>query len=82
MQCVGISKKSIDNKLVQPVIHDFATLLFLYSRIVPVSVQEQAFVDVNDLFNNRMLLNKEYYVGNSSIESSYGFIKKIVDYYC
>jgi len=82
MQSVGLSKKSLDNKLIQPVIHDFATLLFLYSRIVPVSVRSQAYNEVNDLFNNRMLLNKDYYTSNSAIESSYSFIKKIVEYYC
>jgi len=82
MQCVGLSKKSLDNKLIQPVIHDFATLLFLYSRIVPVSVRTQTFAEVNDLFSNRMLLHKEYYASNSAIESSYRFVKKIVEFYC
>ena len=79
---IKISRKSIDNKLVHPFIHDFAVLLFLYSRIVPVSVQESAYSNMNDLFNNRMLCNKEYYKGNSTIESSFNFVKKLIDFYC
>jgi len=79
---VKISRKSIDNKLVHPFIHDFAVLLFLYSRFVPASVQESAYIRMNDLFNNRMLRNKEYYKGNSTIESSFSFVKKLIDFYC
>ena len=77
-----ISRKSIDNKLVHPVIHDFSVLLFVYSRIVPASVQEQMNIELSDLFNDRMLRNKDFYKGNSTIESSYCFVKKVIDYYC
>jgi len=82
MQCIGISKKSLDNKLVQPLIHDFATLLFLYSRMVPVSVKERIYSDINELFYVRIPLHKDYYAKNDIIESSYSFVSKLVDFYC
>ena len=77
----NISRKSIDNKLVHPAIHDFATMLFMYSRIVPATIRVNAYVELNELFSNRMLRHKDYYKGNSTIESSYEFVKKIVYFY-
>ena len=79
---VNVSRKSIDNKLVHPFIHDFAVLLFLYSRFVPAPVKDSAHTGMNDLFNNRIVQNKDYYKGNSTIGSSYNFVKKLIDFYC
>jgi len=82
MQNVGLSKKSLDNKLVHPVFHDFAALLFLFSKIVPESARERSYNEMNDLFYNRMLRNKEYYAKNNIIESCYNFVMKIIAHYC
>ena len=82
MQEVGLSKKSIDKKLIHPIIHDFATVLYLYSRIVPDYVRTQTYTEINNLFGKRMVLNRDYYLNHDIIESSYRFIKQIVDYYC
>jgi hypothetical protein len=82
MQEVGLSKKSIDKKLVHPIIHDFSTVLYLYSRIVPDPERSSIFLEINDLFSSRMLLNRDYYFKHDAIESSYRFVKQIVDYYC
>ena len=79
---VGISRKSLDNKFAHPAIYDLSALLFLYSRVVPANIQNNTCKELNDLFNNRMLRNKDYYSKNSTIESSYEFVKKVIDYYC
>ena len=79
---VGISRKSLDNKFAHPVIYDLSALLFLYSRVVPANDQNNTCKELNNLFSNRMLQNKDYYSKNSTIESSYEFVKKVIDYYC
>ena len=82
MHEVGISKKSLDNKFAHPLIYDLSALLFLYSRIVPANVQVDTCKELKSLFNYRMIENKDYYLKNSTILSSYEFTKKVIDYYC
>ena len=79
---ISISKKSLDNKFSHPALYDISALLFLYSRIVPSIVQNRIYEELLDLFNNRMVKNKEFYSKNSTIVSSYDFMKKIINYYC
>jgi len=79
---IGISKKSLDNKFSHPLIYDFSALLFLFSRIVPPDVQTGTYNELINLFNNRMIKNKEFYSKNSTIVSSYDFMKKVISYYC
>jgi hypothetical protein len=81
VQEIGLSIKSIDKKLIHPTINDFATLLFLYSRLVPIRVREAAYRELRKLFHIRMLKNKEYFVKNQIISSNYEFTGCIVDYY-
>jgi len=81
-QNVGLSKKQLEKKLVHPAIHDFATLLYLYSRIVPCPAREHAFANVKHLFEYRMLRHKDFYEKNEVLKSSYDFVRKIANYYC
>ena len=82
MQKAGFSKKSLDNKLSHPVIHSFSVLLLLFSRFVPNPTRERFNNEVKKLFDIRMMQNKQYYTKNSVIESSYDFVKRVVDFYC
>ena len=82
MNNVGLSKKAIDNKIVHPFIHDFSTMLYLYSRFVPAPERTQSYFEVKNLFDNRMLIHKDYYENYNVIRSSYDFVKAIVDFYC
>ena len=79
-QNARISPKISEKKLSHPAIHDFAVLLYLYSRIVPR--RERTYSEIKDLFNVRMLRHKEYYAKNEVIKSSYEFTAKIVNFYC
>ena len=79
---INLSQKTADKKLVHPAIHDFAALLYVYSRIVPDSTKERVLRELKGLFGNRMLKNREYYIKNEVLKSSYDFVNKIVNYYC
>jgi len=81
MQEVKLSKKVIDNKLFHPLIHDFSTLMYLFSRIVPESSRKKTYIEINNLFNTRMLQNKGFYNKNNVIKSSYDVLSQIVNYY-
>ena len=78
----GFSKKVLDNKLAHPAIHDFTALLYLYLQIVPAPNRAPTICSLNDLFGNRMLRNKAFYQKNTSIESSYSFVKKVIGTFC
>ena len=81
MHEINLSRKAVENKLANPVIHDFSVLLYLYSRIVPESTQNSVLNDLSNLFSTRILLNKDYYVKNAALVSCYDFMKNIVDFY-
>jgi hypothetical protein len=81
-QHIKIPQRISEKKLAHPAIHDFAVLLYIYSRIVPKPVQLGIYGEINDLFRNRMLKHKNYYIKNQVLTSNYEFIAKIVEYYC
>lgn len=81
MQEIKLSKKSIDNKLFHPLIHDFTTLMYVFSRIVPKASQASVYGEIDSLFNKRMSQNANYYEKNDIIKSSYDFLCQIVLYY-
>jgi len=81
MQEVKLSKKIIDNKLFHPLIHDFSTLMYVFSRVVPESSRKSAYNEIDYLFNKRLLVNKDYYVKNDVITTSFNVISEIVNYY-
>ena len=76
-----ISAKILEKRLTHPAIHDFASLLFLYSRMVPPTVRNQSYSRLKDLFYRRIPENKEYYSKNESLRACYDFVLKIVDFY-
>jgi len=63
------------------VIHDFVTMLYVFDKVVMSNgIKSHVLEELNYLVNVRMVKNKEYFTKNSSIVSSYEFIKKVVDY--
>jgi len=82
LQRVGIPKKAIDKRLVQPAIHDFAALLYLHSRVVPIIEREQTNLKINDVFYKIMIDNCGFYEKNEILKSSYNFVESIVAFYC
>lgn len=75
-----ISKNARDKKLSNKFIYDFTCLLFAYDEIVTSSETKRIrMLELQDLFNKRMLQNKNWFNNNNLITSSYVFMKKILD---
>jgi len=68
------------NKLSNKFLYDFTTLLYAYSMLViDEEVKVQRYKNLEKLFLDSMLRNKDYYQKNDIIISAYNFLKKIVD---
>ncbi len=75
----GIKNPSLNRQLSKPVIHDFCVMLYLYSMIAPKSAQIHTFGSLKQLFEGRIIKNKEYYKNNSLIVSAYEFMIKVIN---
>lgn len=76
----GLGNAMINTKLSNRAICDFVTMLYVYDDTVnSESVKLHRYTEVYNLFNVRMLKNKEYFKDNECIKTSYTFCKKIVD---
>jgi abortive infection bacteriophage resistance protein len=82
MQHVGVTKVTLDKRLSHPVIHDFAALLFLYTRLVPSSARLDLCDKLKTLFEKRILEHGDYYEKNEVLKACYDFTRKVVDFYC
>lgn len=80
-QIPKISGKTRQKKLSNPVIHDFAVLLYTFDKVVSSpKTKEHIYNELKDLFDNRIPKHREYYYDNAILTSSYEFVKKIVDF--
>ena len=79
-QIKSISEASRDKKLSNKCIYDFVCLIYAYDEIVTSPVAKQKRYDeLEELFENRMQRNKEWFENNKTITSSFSFVKKIID---
>ena len=69
-------------KLQNRFIYDFLCLLFAYDARMNSSKKMKCFTELQELFNGRMRLHKDWFVGNDVITSSYKFIVKILFHLC
>jgi len=75
-----IGSISRQNKLSNKFIYDFVTLLYTYKSIIPDSATKtRSYEELCQLFDERLLENKDYYALNNIITSTYSFLKKVVD---
>ena len=80
-QIAGIGKAMRQTKLSNKFLCDFTTLLYVYREFIESEdVQIRGFADIQNLLNNRVIQNKEYFNKNTCIKSAYEFAKKIVDH--
>lgn len=76
----SISENSRDKKLSNKCIYDFVCLLYAYNKIVTSPVAKQKRYDeLEEFFEGRMVQNKDWFMNNNVITSSYSFVKKILD---
>ena len=79
-QRTDIGKGQRKTKLSNTFINDFVTLIYVYEKFVlSKETKKKRIKELKELFNNRMLRNKEYFIGNNCIKETYLFLKKIVD---
>ena len=71
-----IHPESRRKKMANPVINDFIATLLLYDLVVKSEgMKKNRILELNYFLKNRAIRNKEYYVNNPFIKSTYDFIK-------
>lgn len=79
----GISANTREKWMSNPVIHDFIILVFVYVKLIKSSgIKQKGIQNLLWLFNERMPKHKEYFEKNNTINESYKFTSKIVNYFC
>lgn len=63
-------------------VHDFITLLYVVHKAIESDgVKQKIIEELNWLFNERMIRNKNYFEKNNALITIYGFVKKMIDNY-
>lgn len=71
----NMREKKLSNKRINQIVH----LLYVYDKVVASeNTRKIRMTEVNDLINNRMMCNKEYFRHNDLLTSSYEFFRKLV----
>lgn len=77
----SIDKKSIKNNMKNQMIYDFVTMLYIIDDMVLSKDMKKTMIDdIYELIHGRMIRNADYYKKESSICSTYEFIKKVIDF--
>ena len=75
-----IGKSSRDKKLGNKILYDFVCLLFAYNEVVSSeTTKARRYGELKSFFVGRMIQNKDWFVKNPTITSSYEFAKKVLD---
>lgn len=75
-----ISENTRDKKLSNKCLYDFVCLLYAYNDIVSSDVTKlKRYIELKQLFEERMMRHEDWFTSNNLITSSYSFIKKIID---
>lgn len=78
----SVGESSKKTKLQNPVVHDFAAMLYLFYLITfSRSLKYHTFEDLRLLFDNRVIKNNGYFYTNKYISTTYEFISKIIDFF-
>lgn len=76
----GISTAARTKNLNYRIIYSFIILIYIYDSVVPNGKAKlRRHAEMKDLFNNRMAMNKTYFISNNKIIGIYSFVKKVVD---
>lgn len=73
----------ISSCLKVPVLNDFAVMLSNYVKLISSpKIKEKTLEEIQDFFNGRMILHKDYFENVNEIKTAYHFAKDVLDYYC
>ena len=76
----NIGKVTRNNKLSNSRIRQITYVLFMFNEIVTSDgIKQNVNEEINKLFFNRIILNKEYYNNNELLKSIYLYFKKIIE---
>lgn len=77
-----IGANSRDKKLKNKFIYDFICLLFAYDEIIiNPDTKKERINEIKLLMSTRFIQNKDWFLNNNIITSSYSFINKALDYF-
>lgn len=78
-----ISQNTREKRMSNPIIHDFVILVYVYLTLIKDTATKKAGINqIHWLFNERMLIHKDYFEKNLVIIESYRFVVRIVNYFC
>lgn len=78
----GIGRGTISNCMKVPILHDFAVMLSVYTKIVSSKrVKEITLQEAKDFFDGRVVYHKDYFENFTDIKNAYTFARKLLDYY-
>ena len=73
----------ISSCLKVPVLNDFAVMLSNYVKLISSpKIKEKTLEEMQEFFNGRMILHKDYFENVNEIKNAYHFAKAVLDYYC
>lgn len=79
---IGIGNSVISSCIKVPLLNDFSVMLSLYTRLITSpQVKEKTFEEIKAFFDGRMILHKEYFEGNSSVQNAYKFARAVLHFY-
>ena len=72
----------ISSCLKAPVLNDFAVMLSNYVKLISSpKIKEKTLEEIQDFFNGRMILHKDYFENVNEIKNAYHFAKAVLDFY-
>lgn len=78
----GITPTGRRNKMSNHVVHDFVVALFVFDKVVTSpTYKKKTYEELVELFEGRIVANKQYFEKNEVITSTYKFVKIIIDYF-
>lgn len=77
---LGFSSRSIKRHLSNPIVHDFVATLLLFKKVCTSNgLFNKKMSKLYDLFTNRFLIHKDYFIGYDAITGKYNFVLKVLD---
>lgn len=78
----GLSQKTCLKKMSNRPVHDFIVTLYVFNKVVSSNgVKYHTMKEIKELFDDRLIKNKDYFKNNLLIKTNYDFVKKIIDYF-
>ena len=73
----------ISSCLKVPVLNDFAVMLSNYVKLISSpKIKEKTLEEMQEFFNGRMILHKDYFENVNEIKNAYHFAKDVLDFFC